>query len=252
MPLMPTADPVKSDADTRVIAAEGKQQDDDASQADRADEPEKKDAPARPPPSAGARPTASRTAAAEASRVPAPTSHPYRTGRRPARPYRSFFASMLVGMSVVAVATLALFGFTGRAIVDATQARAPAPGCAPGLKSCGGQCVSLDDPAYGCGAATCEPCGLPSATARCNRHGACDVAQCHAGFDDCDADGKNGCETNVRIDPDHCTSCERRCPTLPHAQRGCGDACTIWRCEPGFHDCNGAVSDGCEVAGACR
>jgi hypothetical protein len=107
--------------------------------------------------------------------------------------------------------------------------------------------VSVDDPAYGCGGDSCDACTVPSATARCNRHGACDVAACHLGFDDCDGDSKNGCETNVRIDPDHCTSCERRCPTLPHAQRGCGDACTVWRCQDGFHDCNGSAGDGCEV-----
>ena len=34
---------------------------------------------------------------------------------------------------------------------------------------------------------------------------------------------------------------------LPHAKRGCGDVCTIWRCEPGYRDCNGVVDDGCEV-----
>jgi serine/threonine-protein kinase len=166
--------------------------------------------------------------------------------RPPARLYRNFFTSMLLGMAAAGLAMLALYGFIGirDVLVDSKQA---APRCGAGLKACGGVCVSVDDPAHGCGADTCDACSVPNATPRCNKHGVCDVAACHAGFDDCDADKKNGCETNLRTDPDHCTSCERRCPVLPHAQRGCGDACTVWRCQDGFQDCNGSAADGCEV-----
>jgi serine/threonine protein kinase len=120
--------------------------------------------------------------------------------------------------------------------------------CAPGFKLCGRECVSIDRPDYGCGGDSCLSCRVVNATARCNQRHECDVAVCYQAFDDCDGESKNGCETNVRIDPDHCGGCGRRCPSLPHATRGCGDVCTIWACQTGFRDCNGISADGCEVS----
>jgi serine/threonine-protein kinase len=122
--------------------------------------------------------------------------------------------------------------------------------CEPEFKRCEGSCVSIDRPDRGCGAEACHACTVPNATPRCNRSHACDIAVCYQGFQDCNGDSRDGCETNVRTDPDNCGACGRKCPPLPHAQRGCGDACTIWRCEPGHRDCNGAASDGCEVSTA--
>lgn len=119
--------------------------------------------------------------------------------------------------------------------------------CKSGSKVCGGACVSIDSPESGCGGAGCGACNVANATARCNRLDRCDVAACHKGFEDCDEDGTSGCEINVRTDPDHCGGCARKCPPLAHAERGCGDVCTIWRCRGGFRDCNARVADGCEV-----
>jgi hypothetical protein len=119
--------------------------------------------------------------------------------------------------------------------------------CPQTFKACEGQCVSVDRPDVGCGDAACHACNVQNATARCNQFHRCDIAVCYQDFDDCDGDSTNGCETNVRIDPDHCGGCGRKCPALSHAQRGCGDACTIWRCDSGYRDCNAAVADGCEV-----
>jgi hypothetical protein len=122
-----------------------------------------------------------------------------------------------------------------------------AAACGSGLKSCDGRCVPEDAPEHGCGAEGCDACGIENATARCNALQLCEVDACHPGFADCDGNRGNGCETNLRTDPDHCGSCGARCPTLPHAERGCGGRCTIWRCERGFRDCNAAADDGCEV-----
>jgi serine/threonine protein kinase len=123
----------------------------------------------------------------------------------------------------------------------------PVPVCGPGFKLCGTECVSIDRPDFGCGAESCQSCRVFNATARCNLKHECDLAICYQSFDDCDGDSHNGCETDLRIDPDHCGTCSRKCPELPHAQRGCGDTCTIWRCDSGYGDCNGAAADGCEV-----
>jgi hypothetical protein len=130
----------------------------------------------------------------------------------------------------------------------ATPASAFAAGtCGAGLKLCDGQCVSIDHPGYGCGADSCAPCRTDNATARCNNRHQCDIAVCYQDWDDCDGNAANGCESNVRTDPDHCGGCAHRCPDLAHAERGCGDVCTIWRCTPGFRDCNGVDGDGCEA-----
>jgi hypothetical protein len=119
--------------------------------------------------------------------------------------------------------------------------------CPAGQKLCDAQCVSVDRPEYGCGAEECHPCQVLNATPRCNGDHQCDVAVCYQDYDDCDGNRSNGCESAVRVDPDHCGGCGKRCPELPHAERGCGDACTIWRCQPGFRDCNYVSRDGCEV-----
>jgi serine/threonine protein kinase len=131
--------------------------------------------------------------------------------------------------------------------VDRAAAPAPALDCGPGLKSCSGRCVSSERPEYGCGSPSCSACLRANATSRCGRDGACTVAVCYRGYDDCDGVEENGCETFLRTDPDHCGSCTTACPALPHALVGCGDACRIWRCEVGYEDCNGVGDDGCEV-----
>ena len=107
---------------------------------------------------------------------------------------------------------------------------------------------SVDRPEFGCSAEDCSPCRNENATPRCNAQHECDIAVCYQAYGDCDKNADNGCEVSVRLDPDHCGGCGLACPVLPHAERGCGDTCTIWRCNAGYGDCNGEVSDGCEVA----
>lgn len=132
-------------------------------------------------------------------------------------------------------------------VAASTGSPAETLACPTGFKGCDGECVSVDNPDFGCGGAECLSCQVANATPRCNVRGGCDIAVCYQDWDNCDGDVSNGCEANVRIDPDNCGACGRKCPELPHAERGCGDVCTIWRCQPGYRDCNGATADGCEV-----
>jgi len=46
---------------------------------------------------------------------------------------------------------------------------------------------------------------------------------CEPPFDDCDADPRNGCETDLRLDPQNCGTCGRDC---------LGGNCNAGRCEP--------------------
>jgi hypothetical protein len=63
-----------------------------------------------------------------------------------------------------------------------------AAGCPPGQKRCERECVSIGDPAYGCGPQTCESCGP---NGQCGDGGTC---LCNAGWVDCNNDAKDGCE----------------------------------------------------------
>ena len=127
-----------------------------------------------------------------------------------------------------------------------SSAAASTVDCGDGFKACAGQCVSADDPGHGCATDSCEACVTENASARCDAIRMCAVEVCHKGFADCDANRNNGCETNVLIDPDHCGGCDTACPSLAHAERGCGGGCTIWRCDSGYRDCDATADNGCE------
>ena len=83
------------------------------------------------------------------------------------------------------------------------------PACNPDEKRCSnGMCVKLNDPGYGCAAASCSPCSLTNvATATC-KEGSCAVVTCVPGFSDCDS--QPDCETDIR-QPSHCGRCANTC-----------------------------------------
>jgi hypothetical protein len=69
---------------------------------------------------------------------------------------------------------------------------------------------------------------------------------CGAGFEDCDGDPLNGCETDLGSSVRHCGACGARCN--PESASGeCVDGVCTAACDSGFADCNGLVEDGCEV-----
>lgn len=154
----------------------------------------------------------------------------------------------VLGLAVIVIAvSIGTNGAKAGAPLVGSEPTSNALTCAAGQKLCSGACVSVDRPEYGCGADSCDACRIPNATPRCNAQHMCDIAVCYQAYGDCDKNEQNGCEVSVRLDPDHCAGCGLKCPELPNAERGCGDACTIWRCSSGFSDCNGDASDGCEV-----
>jgi hypothetical protein len=84
-------------------------------------------------------------------------------------------------------------------------------GCPPLEKECSGICVAVHDPATGCALASCAPCNLPHATPTCSNTGACDIDTCAPGYDDCNMDPSDGCETNLATDPMNCSACDMAC-----------------------------------------
>src|SRR4051812_4729617 len=102
-------------------------------------------------------------------------------------------------------------GILGNAIVDADAGSAEAGPTdrRPGQKYCSAidSCGPKDDTAFGCGAASCDPCNLPNAKAKCGGTG-CVVDTCFPGFEPC---GANQVCTDVTV----ATNCGK-----------CGNACT--------------------------
>ena len=120
-------------------------------------------------------------------------------------------------------------------------------GCAGNEKACGEGCVKVDDPAYGCSVTGCEPCtSLPHAQAAC-AGGVCVFSDCEAGFENCDGNDGNGCETDVTGDPQQCGACGSPC-VVPDATATCVNGkCEVGTCDVGYVDCNGDPLDGCEA-----
>ncbi len=102
-------------------------------------------------------------------------------------------------------------------VADLTK---PTPeGC---KKVCAGACAPLDDPAFGCGQASCAACPAPTGTvAGCAPSGDCSLT-CGAGATDCDGNLTNGCNL-LASDGKHCGRCDHSC---------LGAACVAGKCQP--------------------
>lgn len=86
--------------------------------------------------------------------------------------------------------------------------------CAADEKACGGACVKITDPAYGCDPIACEPCaskGWANVSAYACEKTACVIAACVGAFRDCDDELGNGCEADTANDATHCGSCKNVC-----------------------------------------
>lgn len=97
-------------------------------------------------------------------------------------------------------------------------------------------------------------CTLQHATAGCDASMSpttCSVLSCGAPYDDCDGIARNGCETNLNTNLNHCGSCTdpgSDCPDSPaHGTSRCSTGACVIDCDPGYADCDGEASTGCEA-----
>lgn len=109
------------------------------------------------------------------------------------------------------------------------------------------KCVDFLDPNFGCAVqSTCRPCAPQNATAVCSTGGTCTYGACDPGYDDCNFDRTDGCETDTDFSADHCGECNNAC-SLANADSVCVQGrCRVDGCADGFEDCNGEDDDGCE------
>jgi hypothetical protein len=99
-------------------------------------------------------------------------------------------------------------------------------GCEEGYRHCAHDCnlgceTSINSDVEHCG--QCDhPCASPVANGRpACQSGRC-VAECSAGFGDCDKMYANGCETDLQTNAEHCGQCASPCPS--------GATCIAGRC----------------------
>ncbi|MBI5535764.1 MAG: hypothetical protein HY898_23735 [Deltaproteobacteria bacterium] len=118
--------------------------------------------------------------------------------------------------------------------------------CPANQKLCGGTCVSVDDPAYGCDAKACQPACAPAhATAKCQST-VCTIDICEAGWSDCDGFVTNGCEADVATDVNNCSGCGKACAVPDGSVATCTNGVCSF-CPIGKADCDGNSANGCEV-----
>lgn len=118
--------------------------------------------------------------------------------------------------------------------------------CGANEKKCDNRCVSITDPATGCGAPdSCAPCALLHASARCDGK-LCVIGACIGDYADCDKDNTS-CETDLAHDPEHCSDCNAKPCTIANGIAGCSAGqCAVGGCFDGWDDCNRDWRDGCE------
>jgi len=88
-------------------------------------------------------------------------------------------------------------------------------------------------------------CEYDNAIADCSE-GSCELVQCKSGYDDCDKDLSNGCETPLDTLTD-CGACDTVC-TVDRGTPNCaGGICTAESCDSGHADCDAKADNGCET-----
>lgn len=120
--------------------------------------------------------------------------------------------------------------------------------CSPGYGDCDGQnvngCESPLNTATHCGACGAS-CNFQNGAGSCSA-GVCVVSVCDDGWEDCDGDGSNGCETPVDTN-DNCGACGNRCRIQGAVAECINFSCEVIACQGPTGDCDGNGSNGCET-----
>jgi hypothetical protein len=124
--------------------------------------------------------------------------------------------------------------------------------CNAGFADCDGNPLNGCEVNLSTSIANCGTCGntcgsLPNAISGCAA-GACVIFACNTGFADCDGIAINGCEVHLNSSTTNCGACGNSCGPVANGISGCaGGTCVILSCNPGFANCDGNPSNGCEV-----
>ncbi|MBL8714546.1 MAG: hypothetical protein JNL79_01045 [Myxococcales bacterium] len=113
----------------------------------------------------------------------------------------------------------------------------------PGKTSCSGKCVETTNDLDHCG--KCDnPCPDRKNAIRTCVASLCGFA-CNIGFDDCNGDKLDGCETSLDTSTDNCGLCGKACPAVTNADPTCTKGACGYTCKTGYGNCDGTA--GCET-----
>jgi hypothetical protein len=124
--------------------------------------------------------------------------------------------------------------------------------CSPICDAGWGNCDA--NPINGCETNTntttahCGACGTQCANANGTTScvgGTC-APVCNAGYDNCDGNPVNGCETYTNGNVNHCGACGNQC-TNAHGTTSCSSGVCAPICAAGWSDCDGNPNNGCET-----
>ena len=123
------------------------------------------------------------------------------------------------------------------------------------ISSCNAGWADCDgNPANGCETSlntltNCGTCGIVCSlfnTISSCASGTCQLSSCNAGWDNCDGNPSNGCETPLNTLTD-CASCGTAC-SLNNAIPSCASGtCSLSSCNVGWGNCDGTQANGCET-----
>jgi hypothetical protein len=121
--------------------------------------------------------------------------------------------------------------------------------CDPGHADCNGLAADGCEIALGtltdCRACR-DVCDVPRASESCGT-GMCAIGLCDADWDDCNDTLADGCEQSLTT-PTDCGACGVPCGPAANGTTSCATGTCTLTCAPGYGDCNGMTSDGCETA----
>ncbi|MBI5531630.1 MAG: hypothetical protein HY898_02870 [Deltaproteobacteria bacterium] len=112
-----------------------------------------------------------------------------------------------------------------------------------GCKQCSGQCVPVDDPAYGCAPTSCSPCSAPHVTKYACQEGQCLALTCEPWWGDCDTSLVNGCETQTSSSLTSCGQCGHGCPVPGNGTATCTSGVCGLQCNSGYSPCGSTCAN---------
>ena len=138
----------------------------------------------------------------------------------------------------------------GHANASCSNGQCALGACTPGWGDCNQSSADGCETGLRTDPANCGACGMACAIANAISGCAngCYIAACKFGFDDCNANEKDGCEASVLSDVKNCGACGKPCALVPHAKNTClNGACQLTSCDAGWTDCDGNAVNGCEI-----
>jgi hypothetical protein len=121
--------------------------------------------------------------------------------------------------------------------------------CSAGFGNCDGSAANGCETNTTNNSAHCSACGN-ACTSRANASTSCASSACgftcNSGFENCNGNGADGCETNLGT-TSNCGMCGRSC-SYANASASCtAGSCAIGACNAGFGNCDGNAANGCET-----